>query len=70
MKELRNLAFQIISLLDKFKELTLAEIVEKSRFNYENVKNSVILLEEKKLIIKKREGGKLIIFLNPEISVY
>ncbi len=70
MREMRNLSFQIISLLKNKSNLTLTDISSKLGIKYENIKKAVINLEQKNIIVKKRENGKLIIKLNNNLKVF
>ena len=68
MRELRNLSFQILSLLKKHdKAMTLSEICNSLNLEYENVKKAVCLLEKKDFVVKNLLDGKLLISLKINI---
>ena len=69
MEKIKDLSGNIIGILKISKKITLKSLADILKVDYQNIVQSVSILEKKNIIVKNRENRKLYVSLNPKINV-
>ncbi len=70
MEIIRDLSSRIIGVLKLSKKITLKSLSEILDIEYQNIVQSISILEKKNIVVKNRENKKLYISLNSKINIF